>query len=77
MGITLKLGEHYLEQLDVDMMFRTPGMRFHTKELEQAREKGIVVTSEMEVFLTFVLVLFMQLRAVTEKLQPQQLFQNF
>ena len=25
-------------------------MRFHTKELEQAREKGIVVTSEMEVF---------------------------
>ena len=50
MGITLKLGEHYLEQLDVDMMFRTPGMRFHTKELEQAREKGIVVTSEMEVF---------------------------
>ena len=42
MGITLKLGEHYLEQLDVDMMFRTPGMRFHTKELEQAREKGSV-----------------------------------
>lgn len=50
MGITLKLGDHYLEHLDVDIMFRTPGMRFHTKELEQAREKGIVVTSEMEVF---------------------------
>ena len=50
MGIALNLGEHYLEQLDVDVMFRTPGMRFHTKELEQAREKGIVVTSEMEVF---------------------------
>ena len=50
MGIALNLGEHYLEQLDVDVMFRTPGMRFHTKELEQAREKGIVATSEMEVF---------------------------
>ena len=50
MGIALNLGEHYLEQLDVDVMFRTPGMRFHTKELEQAREKGIIVTSEMEVF---------------------------
>ena len=50
MGITLKLGEHYLEQLDVDIMFRTPGMRFYTKELEQARETGVAVTSEMEVF---------------------------
>lgn len=50
MGITLKLGKNYLQNLDVDMMFRTPGMRFHTKELEEARERGITVTSEMEVF---------------------------
>ncbi len=50
MGVTLRLGENYLQNLDVDMMFRTPGMRFHTKELEQARACGITVTSEMEVF---------------------------
>lgn len=50
MGITLRTGKNYLQGLDVDMMFRTPGMRFHTEELEQARERGIAVTSEMEVF---------------------------
>ncbi len=50
MGVALRLGEHYLEGLDADVMFRTPGMRFHTKELEQARQKGVAVTSEMEVF---------------------------
>ncbi len=49
-GAILKLGENYLENLEVDMIFRTPGMNFHLKELDDARKKGIAVTSEMEVF---------------------------
>ena len=49
-GAELKLGEHYLDNLEVDIIFRTPGMNFHLEELEKARKRGIAVTSEMEVF---------------------------
>lgn len=49
-GVTLKTGENYLHDLDVDILFRTPGMKYHLPELEAARTKGIAVTSEMEVF---------------------------
>ncbi|MBQ7726518.1 MAG: UDP-N-acetylmuramoyl-L-alanine--D-glutamate ligase [Clostridia bacterium] len=49
-GAELRLGDRYLENLEVDMIFRTPGMNFNLPELEAARKKGIAVTSEMEVF---------------------------
>lgn len=49
-GAELKLGDNYLEDLEVDVIFRTPGMSFNLPELESARKKGIAVTSEMEVF---------------------------
>ncbi len=49
-GAELRLGEGYLDNLEVDIIFRTPGMNFNLPELEEARKKGIAVTSEMEVF---------------------------
>ncbi len=49
-GAELRLGEGYLENLEVDMIFRTPGMSFNLPELDAARKRGIAVTSEMEVF---------------------------
>lgn len=49
-GAVLRLGENYLDNLEVDIIFRTPGMNFNLPELEAARKKGIAVTSEMEVF---------------------------
>ncbi len=49
-GAQLRLGENYLKDLDADIIFRTPGMKFDMPELAQARKKGAVVTSEMEVF---------------------------
>ena len=49
-GAELRLGDGYLKNLEVDMIFRTPGMNFHLPELDAARKKGIAVTSEMEVF---------------------------
>ena len=49
-GAELKLGESYLDDLEVDMIFRTPGMHFDLPELAAARDNGIAVTSEMEVF---------------------------
>ncbi len=49
-GAELRLGEGYLDNLEVDIIFRTPGMNFHLPELERARKRGIAITSEMEVF---------------------------
>ena len=50
LGVTLILGEDYLQNLNEDIIFRTPGMRYHLPELEAARARGAAVTSEMEVF---------------------------
>ncbi|MBR3844518.1 MAG: UDP-N-acetylmuramoyl-L-alanine--D-glutamate ligase [Clostridia bacterium] len=49
-GITLKLGEGYMEDLQGDIIFRTPGIHYNHSSLVAAREKGIPVTSEMEEF---------------------------
>ena len=49
-GAELRLGENYLKNLEVDIIFRTPGMNYYLSELVKARENGIAVTSEMEVF---------------------------
>lgn len=49
-GVKLCLGENYLDNLDGDIIFRTPGMKYYLPQLQQARKRGAVVTSEMEVF---------------------------
>ena len=48
--VQLILGENYLEDLREDIIFRTPGMKYHLPQLEAARKRGAAVTSEMEVF---------------------------
>ncbi len=50
MGIRLVLGEHYLDETEGEIVFRTPGLRPDHPTLEAARKRGAVVTSEMEVF---------------------------
>ena len=50
LGVHLQLGENYLEGLNHDVIFRTPGMRPDVPALEAARNNGAEVTSEMEVF---------------------------
>ena len=47
-GCALRLGADYLEGLDHDVIFRTPGL--HPRYLEEARSRGSTITSEMEVF---------------------------
>ena len=49
-GAELSLGEHYLDGLDVDIALRTPGMRFYCDELNALRDKGVQISSEMEIF---------------------------
>ena len=51
MGIRLLLGEKYLEGLcSEDLLLRTPGMYYFHPALQQARQAGVAVTSEMELF---------------------------
>lgn len=50
LGAKLKLGETYLDNLDFDIIFRTPGLHPFKPELVKARENGAIITSEMEVF---------------------------
>ena len=50
LGVELRLGEDYLQDLNEDIIFRTPGMRYHLPQLEEARVRGCAVTSELELF---------------------------
>ena len=50
LGAKLALGENYLDSLTQSLIFRTPGLMPFDPHLEAARERGSVVTSEMEVF---------------------------
>lgn len=49
-GVTMHLGDNYLSDIDGDIIFKTPGMRYDIPELNEARARGVEVTSEMEVF---------------------------
>ncbi len=49
-GAKLKLGALYMSDLEGDIIFRTPGISFNEPALTAARGRGIVVTSEMEMF---------------------------
>ncbi len=50
LGVKLVLGDNYLDDIDAQIIFKTPGMRFDVPQLNEARKKGSIVTSEMEVF---------------------------
>lgn len=49
-GAELNFGEDYLSTIDADIVFRSPGTPFYKEELVKLRERGVVLTSEMEVF---------------------------
>ena len=50
LGCKLSLGDTYLENIDADIVFRTPGMHPGNPALVSLREKGAQITSEMEIF---------------------------
>ncbi len=49
-GCRLILGEGYLEGIEADVIFRSPGIMPTKPELKKAVEAGAVLTSEMEAF---------------------------
>ena len=50
LGVEFILGDDYLRELDGEMIFKTPGLRFDVPELLAAKERGALITSEMELF---------------------------
>ena len=50
LGCTLSLGDTYLDNVEADILFRTPGMHPAHPAIEALRSRGAMVTSEMEVF---------------------------
>lgn len=53
-GVTLELGEHYLDKLTgFDVVFKTPSMRIDSEALVRAKKEGAYVTSEMEEFVRY------------------------
>lgn len=51
LDINAVLGEGYLDHLDADIIFRTPGLHPDVPPLRAARQAGAIVTSEMEAFM--------------------------
>lgn len=50
LGARFKLGPDYMRDITEDVVFKTPGVRPDVPELAAAREKGSLITSEMEMF---------------------------
>ena len=50
LGCALRLGEGYLDGLEAELVFRTPGMHPGNPAIAALKERGATVTSEMDVF---------------------------
>ncbi len=52
LGVTMVLGEGYLDAIhpDVSVVYKTPGIRYDVPALKEAAERGVEITSEMELF---------------------------
>lgn len=50
LGCTLQVGEGYLDGVEAEILFRTPGMHPGNPAIQALKARGASVTSEMEVF---------------------------
>lgn len=51
-GASFVTGEKYLDGICEDIVFKSPGIRFDSEKILAAKEKGSIITSEMEAFLS-------------------------
>ena len=49
-GVTLHVGDQYLDGVEAEVVFRTPGMHPGNPAIQELKNRGAVITSEMEVF---------------------------
>ena len=52
LGAVFVTGEEYLKNIDDDIVYKSPGIRFDAPEILEAQSKGSIITSEMEAFLS-------------------------
>ncbi|MCL2368916.1 MAG: UDP-N-acetylmuramoyl-L-alanine--D-glutamate ligase [Oscillospiraceae bacterium] len=52
LGVSLRLGQDYLTDLEADIVFRSPGIRPDVPEIASLVTDGAILTSEMEAFLS-------------------------
>ena len=69
-GVKLSCGEGYLDELCEKVIFRSPGIRPDIEPFLKAKEAGAVVSTEMELFLSFAPPKYTPLRAATERPLP-------
>jgi UDP-N-acetylmuramoylalanine--D-glutamate ligase len=50
LGVRLVCGDDYLSDIDDNIVFRSPGIRYDIPELKAAADNGAVISSEMELF---------------------------
>lgn len=50
-GVRFICGDDYLERINEEIIFKTPGLRYDHPAIQKAHENGAVVTGEMELFL--------------------------
>lgn len=51
-GVSFVLGDGYLRNMDADIIYKTPGVRYDNVEIIEAYENGAFITSEMEAFIS-------------------------
>ncbi len=51
-GVSFILGEGYLRNIDADIIYKTPGVRYDNVEIIDAYDSGAYITSEMEAFIS-------------------------
>ena len=49
-GVRIVCGDSYLDGINDEAVFRTPGVRYDKPQLRAAAQRGAVITSEMELF---------------------------
>ena len=50
LGVSLRLGQDYLDGLEADVLFRSPGIHPNIPEIAAMVQRGVEITSEMEIF---------------------------
>lgn len=51
--VSLQFGENYLDNLtEYDILLKSPGIKPYLPEIQSARDAGVVITSEMELFMS-------------------------
>lgn len=51
-GVSFVLGDGYLREIDADIVYKTPGIRYDHAEILEAYDCGAYITGEMEAFLS-------------------------